>query len=118
MEKRKHKPKLVREYDLQFDYEGNTVHMKEYAPLCGAAWEAHSMVFESDDRQVNCRGCLNLLPPPFLPVDANQRLVGMNVNDRLVLRSWFADTPQYSDFVDYIDSLNADTMRHYGAKDE
>lgn len=115
--KTKHTPILVREYELQIDVDGKATRMKEYAPLCGCAWDAHSMEFTSDDRKVDCRGCIRRLPPPFLPVDANQRLIGMSVNDRNVLRGWFADTPLYSDFIDYIDSLNAATMRLYGAKE-
>ncbi len=113
--KTKHKPKLVREYEIQIDKDGTATRLKEYAPLCGCAWDGHTMEFTSDDRKVDCRACLNRMPPPFLPVDAQARLTAMNVNDRNVLRGWFADTPLYADFVDYIDSLNADTMRRYGA---
>lgn len=91
--------------------------VKRFRPLCGAEWDEKTTRLMYAWDGVTCPVCIGMKPATelALPDDANARLVGMSVNDRTVLRDWFAGNPHYAELVTYIDSLNADTMRRYGA---
>jgi hypothetical protein len=112
-----HKAVFVREWEETED-SGERYRLREFKALCGVVWNPATMEpLTHDNWRVNCEACRLKLPPPFLPVDATQRLIGMSVNDRLVLRDWFAGSEHYAELVTYIDKLNAETMRRYGAKE-
>jgi hypothetical protein len=99
------------------EYGQNRIRVKHFRPTCGAPWVEGSTQMQYGWAMVDCPKC-NLARPltePVLPSDATQRLMGMSVNDRLVLRDWFAGSEHYADLVTYIDKLNADTMAQYGA---
>lgn len=99
---------------------GQSVRVKHFRPLCGAPWVEKETLMQYGWAGVDCPTCSAARPvgEPVLPSDATQRLIGMSVNDRLVLRDWFAGSEHYAELVTYIDKLNEETMRRYGAKEK
>lgn len=90
------------------DGNGTRFRVKRFRPLCGAEWVLNETQMQYGWAMVDCPECSITKPreTPILPMDATQRLIGMSVSDRLVLRDWFAGSEHYADLVVYIDKLN------------